>query len=256
MKRLFLTLDQRTCPFGCKYCFAKFSQYRPPERFDGVKFALEGSESPQLVYPACDVDLFAFHDVERFLLEMMKWKSSISISTKATLKPTVLSLLGQLADVLRTQGAVLKIGVSFSTKFAINDIEPGTAPYSVRVRNLQLLQAHGVSSCVVLKPVLRERPSSEYCEIIQDCLPYCDRVLIGEEYVDVSSLRRRKNEYAVSLKAVGWLNSKPLWPTCDAPEHLAEIIEFGEAVGATIFNSDVEVVQDIQKHMVKMNVPS
>ena len=58
MRRLMLNSDARKCPFGCTYCFADFSQYRGPPTLENVESNPSLLRGVELIYPACDTDLF------------------------------------------------------------------------------------------------------------------------------------------------------------------------------------------------------
>jgi DNA repair photolyase len=80
-RRLLLTIDQTPCPFGCTYCFAAFHGYERPKTMREVCENPSLLDSVDVVYPACDVDLFARSDALKILSQAIRWKRSISIST-------------------------------------------------------------------------------------------------------------------------------------------------------------------------------
>ena len=135
---------------------------------------------------------------------------SISVSTKAALSNQLVTELAEVARGVERCERVLKIGVSISTKYNCKTLEPRAADYSARVEDLRLLRCASIPTCLVLKPILSDVPAEEYCEIISDVAGVTDCILIGDEYLDISSPR-------ISLgtafqRPVAWAVNKPTWP--------------------------------------------
>ncbi len=135
MKRLLLTLEGKRCPFRCRYCFTHFSQYDGTRSLEDVERHPDLIADADIVYPACDTDLFATLNPISVLWRAVKLGLHISVSTKASISEGKLPALAELNRWMNQQRKVLKIAVSLSTRNSIPSIEPGTASYVQRVRN-------------------------------------------------------------------------------------------------------------------------
>jgi hypothetical protein len=80
-RRLFLTIDERTCPFRCVYCFAQFSGYDRVPSLHEAESGLVDFDQFDIIYPACDVDLFATSAPVDYLWRIAEHRKSISVST-------------------------------------------------------------------------------------------------------------------------------------------------------------------------------
>jgi hypothetical protein len=199
-----------------------------------------------IVYPACDVDLFATPDPLTYLWRAARLGPSVSISTKALLKQSMLPELRAIAEFLQDRGRQLKVGISVSTKLNGMTIERGAAPYEARLRNLDLLLNAQVPSSVVLRPVLQQVPDSEYREILLDAASCTPRVLLGEEYLDTAGERTTTDlGYFVSNREVSWLPGTPKWPLIPCPERLQTLTEFASRLGYRVFQSDADLMADL-----------
>jgi hypothetical protein len=240
MRRMLLTLPDARCPFGCQYCFAEFSQYERPLDLDAVERSPDLLADVDVVYPACDVDLFATKTPLEILRRTAALGRSISVSTKAALSDRLVRGLADIARDIEERGEILKVGVSISTKHNCGRLEPRAATYALRIRNLRLLQAASIPSALVLKPVLRDVSLGEYCEIISDAEPFTRLVLVGDEYLD--ALEPRVPLAAVTRRRVPWAINQPIWPVTTDVERIASIKAFAERLGFCVFESDLELM--------------
>lgn len=245
MNRLLLTIAGETCPFGCKYCFAKFSQYRSPISLQDVEKSPSLLDGIDVIYPACDIDFFALTEAPDLLWRLSALKRSISISTKARLSTHMAQVAGAVHAILLKSGAVLKVSVSISTKYKVCEIEPGTSSYKIRLENLRRLAANYIPSSVVLKPILIDIPPSEYAEIVQDAADLSRIVLLGDEYLDSSFTTGRVAngiETVTKNRAVAWAVGHPIWPIRASREHIPVIKAAIANVGGMCFDSDLDVM--------------
>src|ERR1700690_1300735 len=234
LRRLLLTLEGRHCPFGCSYCFATFKAYSRPLSLEAVERDPSQLEGIDVVYPACDIDLFACSDAIDVLERTAALGRSISVSTKAAISAERTKRIASIAKRM-PRGSVLKIGASFSTKKRLAEIEPRTADYASRIRTLRFLSECGVTTSLVLKPVRAEIPASEYCEIIRDAELFTRMVLVGEEYLDPDG-----PDVSAETRAVTWLPSSPRWPVRATPEQLRVIADYADSRGLECFSSDLQ----------------
>jgi DNA repair photolyase len=194
-----------------------------------------------ILYPACDTDLFARGDATSILRRAAEFARSLSVSTKAALDLETVRELKPISAALMRAGAVLKVGVSFATKRLISQIEPGTADYLSRLRTLERLAEGQINRCAVLKPIIAEIPPSEYGEILEDVSEHVQHILIGGEYLDSKKCghERRLN---VFYRDVNWIANKPVWPMSYPQEHRSAIIESCRRLGLTWFDSDLDLM--------------
>jgi DNA repair photolyase len=245
MERLLLTSGEK-CPFGCKYCFARLSQYERPMALEALEANPELAANVNILYPACDTDLFASKNSHDILRRIAAFGKSVSISTKARIGPETVRVLQLLSQRLLTNGCVLKVGVSFSTKRAIAEIEPRTAGYECRLNNLALLSQAGISCCAVLKPLIAEIPATEYIEVVANVAPYVNHILMGPEYLDTLYRTACENRsIRVSYRKVNWLRNEPLWPASYPEEHRTQILAFCEMSRIHHFDSDLDLMEHL-----------
>lgn len=244
-KRLLFAIDKRRCPFGCTYCFAGFGTYgesivladveADPSRLDGI----------DVVYPACDSDLFARSDYDSVLNRTAALGRSVSISTKAPIRSQHLDALAAATARLRGRG-IIKVGVSISTKSRIAELEPRSGDYASRLRSLQLLRVAGVANCLVLRPLLAEVGFEEYEEILLDSVGLTDCVLLGDEWLDDPAREPNGTQPAeIRLERVNWLPGQPLWPKRVDLELHRSVAEVAKRLGFRTFESDLDVMADL-----------
>ena len=147
------------------------------------------------------------------------------------------------AGRIKVEGRVLKVGVSFSTKRSIPQIEPGTAAYETRVQNLQGLRSAGLHCAAVLKPILADVPVDEYLEIVDDTSAFTDLYLLGDRYLESEICDRTSPEGAQrTTRAVKWAVNQPIWPVEVAAAHVAAIQSAISGKGCRYFDSDDQLM--------------
>lgn len=245
MKRLLLSSTTR-CPFRCKYCFAQFSQYQRQPTLEDIASSTEDLSGVEVLYPACDDDVFAHAQSIELLRKATSLGCSISVSTKAVLQENVVTQLEQISSEMLKNGSILKIGISFSTRAQIGEIEPGTAKYEQRLRNLRLLSSRGIAVSLNLKPLLEEVPLDEYFAILQDCGRWTDFLLIGQEYLDIEDRRPESN---VVTREVLWLRDSPTWPVIEDSLLAKRVRIFANSLGYRCFNSDLPLMADLKQRL-------
>jgi DNA repair photolyase len=247
LKRLLLSNGAR-CPFGCRYCFASFSQFPPPISLSDLEKNPKLLSDCSVLYPSCDSDLFARPGGVEVLARAVDFGVSISVSTKAEIDDASILAIISLADRLKIKGHILKIGVSFSTKHSISKIEPRTSSYETRLETLRKLSIAGIPSCAILKPIIVEISPEEYSEIVQDVSEFADAVVLGAEYLDhnlLSGACLDRPGLTVSYRTVKWLSHSPVWACSTVAPHIEDIIRSCVACGIDWYESDLDFMESL-----------
>ena len=247
LARMLVTIDEQPCPYGCSYCFTKFSQYDRPMNLAMLESSSSLLDNIDVLYPACDVDLFARSDALTVLERVVALGRSISISTKAPLRQSVVSTIAGHAGQMAHTGKILKIGVSFATKYHVPDIEPRTPSYNMRLDALRSLGQEEIPCAAVVKPLLADIPDSEYEEILDDVGGITPYVLLGEEWLDSRPERQRScikepREAIVSKQPVTWIGGKPDWPIRETPDRLDRLNKYAANLGLDVSESDIDLM--------------
>jgi hypothetical protein len=243
MSRLLLTVDSKRCPFRCSYCFSRFSQFQGVISLETVEETPELLRGVDVLYPACDVDLFARKDAVSVLERVALLGCSISVSTKASLSEIVVSEILRVHRQLHAVGLVLKTSISFSNRDSIPAFEPGTADYKRRLENLRLLSSARVPRSITIKPILSSCSAEEYGKLLADCAPFINSATIGEEYRDVVDFGTPGS--SLTARSVQWLPRAPIWPVVEQPEKMLIIADLAKSVGIQVFTSDYDLVQSL-----------
>lgn len=252
MNRLLLTVGGKRCSFGCTYCFADFSQYESPPTLDEAVAGQLDLEGVDVVYPACDVDIFAMRKRwAEVLTSSAALGRSLSISTKAVLTGDQIEEISRLAEIHRATGLVLKVSVSASTMHSCDEIEPRAANWEARLNVLRRLAIAGVTSCIVLKPVLPEIPTAEYEEMLNQAAAVTSAVVLGDEYVDDDHRMRRPSQAdtsgSLSSRRVRWLNGSPQWLVRECGDRLRYLAEYASSVGLAAHFSDLDFMESAMR---------
>ena len=91
-----------------------------------------------------------------------------------------------------------------------------------------------------------EIPIKEYCKIIRDVSNYDVPLLVGEEYLDVSSLKtiyKDRPEIKIKNHNVNWLTNNPSWPVSAVNRHIIRIKSLAEEMGLNYFDSDLDLME-------------
>lgn len=251
-RRLLLSLDSEPCPFGCSYCFADFSQYSAGPTLDELEANPRLLEGVQVIYPACDADLFVRRDAADVLVRTAALGRSISISTKARVRPSQIQLLQQLDRELRDLGHLLKVGVSFSNRSRVAEIEPRTPTYERRLETLSRLQDADIPTIAVIRPLLADIDDAEYEALIADVAPFVSGVLMGDEYLDAQEGRRRvaarpiaTGPTGVRSRSVNWLAAPAFWPVRETPGRIDRLSAYVSSLGLTPYTSDLQAMESL-----------
>lgn len=241
----------KACPLGCVYCFADFKSYKTNSGLED--FELNDVDDFSIIYPSCDNE-FALDAANRTLIQQLVSQTrknvGVSISVKSLVGQKLISELKNTHDQLVTTGrGVLKCSVSVTTKHNVRLLEPKTASYDDRLECIRRIAAAGIPTSVNLKPMLPDISTEEYCEIIEDFRTYTDMYLLGGAYIDPTSdygasVVERFGEF-LTMRTVTWLPSRPTWPYYEDADQMKRVKAAIREVGATAFESDLEVMRAI-----------
>lgn len=243
LARMLLTLDETPCPFECTYCFSRFPQYEGATQLRDVRSHPEMLRAIDVVYPACDTDLFTRRDALDVIEEIASFGVSISVSTKAIISKERLAWLTRMSADMRKDGLVLKIGVSVTSKSKTSLIEPNVPSYSSRMRQLEALTELGIPTALVLRPLQASVPISEYEEILVEAASYCDHVLLGDEWLAESeSVRPPAVGHEVTREPVRWLPGSPIWEKQRVAGRESHLAGVARRLGLEAFTSDTQLM--------------
>lgn len=253
--RILVSSSNDSCPFGCTYCFARFSQYRGGTHLDELIASLPNPPHADFLYPDCDGDLFASRDWRTVMDQIPLLPYSVSLSTKARIGAEQLDRSTKLQTQLRTFGRFLKIGVSVSTKHSASEIEPHTPAYDSRMESLRRLHAAGIPNALVLRPLLAEVSDEEYGEILKEARQHTERVLVGDEWLDSLVPRALQRPEAHQLEAkstsVGWVPGQPRWTKRQVAGRIDRLRKFAGSLGYLYFESDMALMADLSNGFSK-----
>lgn len=183
-----------TCRGGCFYCFAKTDDYVNTSHPLFQKKFLERfikDEVINIVYPFCntDINFISIKELEEIFSTMLSVAHNrtliVSISTKYLLDSEKICLLSDFnRELLVKSTGFLKVSVSLTNKYSIEEYEPMTSNFHDRVKCASNLKEHGIPTFLLLKPLLPMISVKEYIEILEDFLSVTDAYLVlGSLYV-------------------------------------------------------------------------
>lgn len=238
-----LFASTRSCPFGCRYCFARFSDYHRPTELSVSALRPDCS----IIYPNCDGELL----LEEAALERLNTLATslghpavISFSTKGRLGSSQVEKLSQIhAMLMRTGRGFLKVSLSFSTISAIPSIEPGTASLQQRLMGLELLVRFGIPRAITIKPLLPFIAIEEYQELVRLTRPFTDCFLLGDLYLDAGgSFVADLDPGLIGERRISWLSGQPVWPVVEDRPLKEALHSFINGQGGVAFDSDTDLV--------------
>lgn len=243
MKRK-LYARKNSCGANCLYCFAQWGNYNQPSWESEQNFTCS---EEVVIYPCCDGDFFQQSiGLDELYNKCGHKKNYISISTKQDLSDEQIEMLTEINDKLIYENkGFIKIGIPFTSKSRIDEIEKGTAPYDVRKKLLSRLMEKGLNVCVVIKPLLPFISVEEYIELIND-LKFVKKFLIGDLYVDINSSFYQNyidKSLFVQKRLVKWLDGNVTWDVIEQTEKKAAITDYINNIKCEAYESDIEVIR-------------
>lgn len=249
MNRLLLTIGQKRCPYRCSYCFTDFTQYERPTTLESVEKCPGQLTGVDVIYPACDVDLFALKRWPELLARAADLGPAISLSTKAALGQGDVDALLAIDEQMRARGSVLKVGISFSTRTRCHELEPRAPRYRQRLESLQRLAGAGIFTALVLRPLLVDIAPSEYEAIVEDAAVFTPRILIGPEHLDDDEHHSRRHprvpHQPPAQRVVSWAVDSPRWTSRDAIAQERAVRQAAWRRGLHLFESDLDLMASV-----------
>lgn len=248
MKRQLFSGDT-SCKSGCIYCFEKWGEFYPRPPFFDVEII---SKSEVIICPCCDSEFFYQPQIFTKLLKIIDRNNNvyISISTKTAISDDQIVIMQKLDRQLKeSKKGFLKVSVSFSTKYSVNETEPNTLSYLERISLLHRLAEYNIYSSVIIKPMLPFISLGEYFELVDDT-SFVGCYLIGDLYVNSNSEFYRNiidGRYIINARAVCWLKDKPIWNFVDQESRKSELHNYIEFKKCECFNSDIDVINFFRK---------
>lgn len=245
MNRCFFSRKEE-CNGKCKYCFGKWSNY--------LKFHNDGTiEDNTIVYPNCDGN--AFDSNWNALMEKIKSLDGrnivVSISTKFNISGEDLENLVELNRLLKRNGGMLKISVSFSCEQSSSLLEAGTATYCERIRIVQKIINSKIPYFTIIKPILPFIDFGEYQKIIDDTIAYCPFYVIGDLYIDIHGDFYKEyienKDYLIQEKDVAWNGENGKWKVVSDDALKNKIKKYIIQLGGSVFESDKDAIMHIRK---------
>lgn len=243
LRRLLLTIDDLPCPFQCTYCFTRFPQYEGSTRLADLRSDPEMLMGIDVVYPACDTDLFTRADALHILEEVAALGASVSVSTKAIISRARLERLVEMTHEMARDGRVLKIGVSLTSKSRSSILEPNVPSYSSRMSLLETLGELGIATALVLRPLQVDVPIQEYEEILAEAAGVCRYVLFGDEWLPESATQEPAiRGFEVTSEPVTWLPGTPMWNKQSVAGRESHLADVAHRLGMEGFTSDAHLM--------------
>lgn len=244
MKRKLFSGDV-CCNANCLYCFAKWQDKGAKHALFEIEKLIDLDDDSIVVYPCCDGDFFQQNVSLKNLSKLTNKKIYVSISTKHSISDEQLKELKLLDNELRKEKkGFIKISVSFTNKYMIDEIENGTMSYQERINLLKKLQELEINTSVIIKPILPFIPFSEYKEIVDD-LSFITKFVLGDLYVDLNTNFYKKyieNKYEVSSRKVNWLNVPKNWYVIEDTQKKEKIHDYIKDISCESYESDIELI--------------
>lgn len=213
--------------------------------------------SYDVIYPSCDSELLLDTELQKEILDSLKENTIISISTKAKVSKNLLSNIIIIDRRLKEINGHVKLSVSVSNKYRINELEPMASSYSERIESLKIISSNNIACSLNIKPIIPSIPLSEYIEIVDDFAPYTERYLLGGLYMEKNSNIKESlinsehlNPY---FREVNWLPNNPKWLYYEDIEKTYAIKKYIESIERLWFDSDIDLINSILKTISKNN---
>lgn len=240
---------EKTCSANCMYCFAKWPGFMKQPVISTQRI----SDQSVIVYPCCDSDISENEGYLEHLwaIAEREGKTYVSISTKKQIPDELITQYQELDCYLRKyKKGFIKISVSVTAKYQINQIEPGTDSYYKRKEFFIQLQENGFTPSLIFKPVLPFISDVEYQEIVAD-FSSCDYFLLGDLYVHADTEFYKKyilDQYPERSRKISWLNSTPCWQYVEQDDKIQKLAQFITEQNKEVFYSDVDLIYRMAEH--------
>lgn len=254
MKRLMYS-GKKKCKANCLYCFAKWDT--EDVAFKDFNSALNGGYEDSVIYPCCNAEYVDQEDDLNMLERIASNHTAISISTKHRIGLPALRQLKRMDEQFRASGkGFIKYSVSLTNKYRIDELEAGTASYDQRIELLHDIYDIGLSTSIIVKPILPFIGVDEYKEIVDDTL-FVGKYLLGDLYVKEGTPffeKYIKNKYVTSKRNVGWIENHPTWSVVECADTKETLKRYISVKGGQSFESDIEFIRSIEPKAATQNI--
>lgn len=168
-ERRVLVPISRSCPFGCRYCYAGDAVIAPNDELDIERVAAAVTRIPvddyDIIQLGYDGDPIASAPALRTLLpRLVATGKHVNISTKGTAQAGLRSFLGEMH---RATPMGISLNVSATCWESAPEIEPRTPSPALRLRTAAALTSeHRIPFVLSLRPLLPSVPDAELFTLI------------------------------------------------------------------------------------------
>ena len=229
---------KNVCENGCKYCFAS---WRNAPKFSRTVNILSNMGQESIIYPICDSELLQQgEECWDFLSHVMSMPTikMLCISTKNEWSDAAISKLIRMSTL--HNNCIIKLNISLTCRNNVLDIEPYAASYESRIDLFRRLSKKKIMVGVMLKPLLPFIQAEEYVQIIEEVIPYCNRFVIGDLYVDCATdfyNEYIRDTFLVEKRYCSWMNREVDFVVHPQRQYIKDFIC---KVGGLVYESDLE----------------
>lgn len=235
------------CKNQCQYCFDSFLQTPFPElRYESIS-----EYNGFVIYPCCDTEIYITNELKLFFEEYLAKSKNYNVFSFSTKKHLSVDELAYLEDLnsrlIGNNTGKIKISVSVTNKSLIDIIEPNAASYNERKELAKELSRRGITTVLIIKPILPFIPLDEYKSIISDYAEIGIKDFVtGDLYVDINSDFYRnhinKKTFALDKKHISWICNNPEWMYVDNNAQRSKIVAYIDSLSLNHYDSDIEFV--------------
>ena len=249
--RLYASVTQKKCPFGCIYCFVDSKQYKR-----GIDIKTKQNDELikgcNIIQPACDSELLLEPDWFELLYNLVDFGKSISFATKKYITYDESKRLKKIDDMLREKGEVLNVGITICKYNNYKEIEPFAPDPQKRIEGLINLYEMGIKCNVIIRPIFPNNPIDDFYEIINRTKKYCYGYLLGPLYMN-QRVKEYLNQYLLNNSYDFIEKRRPEWNQMSEIDVLyprkimKELREYIINGGSRVFDSNEKCIKVLKE---------
>lgn len=247
------------CNGNCAYCIRNTNNFQTLDLFS-TRQNVALRNGLNIVYPSIDSEFFdnpnALLQLENMAKCSVGCKILFNLSTKSKIDKETLKKLAQInAEMIDKEKGFVKVGVTFTTKYRINEFEPKSSSYSERLNTLDELACCGIPTSISIRPVLPFIRAEEYADIIDETSEFTDMYHLGSLYVEYGSSFYNNyikgKGYKQDISPVEWLNGKKMLKVAESSILKEQLITYIESKniqtgeGINVFDSEKDLMEFI-----------